>query len=422
MSTARTLAVNVLERVERDGAFAAAALDAVLDRHPALDARERGLLSELCYGVLRTEGALTRRLLAHAPRGVPDDAVRRHLLVAAYQMLLLDRVPAWAAVDAAVEALKGLRGARVAGFANAVLRKLGGERLDPASAVRDSAPPWLLAALTEAVGVADAEALFGIGVPLGQVWVRPSKRVPAPPWLETAERHRVVPEARLAPGGDPERLEGYREGAFTMQEPGAQLVALALGARPGERVLDACAGRGQKTMILLDAVGASGEVLATDVHPRKLEALALSAARLGLPEPARAAVDFTLGPGDVPGGFDRVLVDAPCTGVGTLRRRPEIARRLAPGDPARLGELGARILRGAADRARPGGRVVFAVCSVLRDEAEAVTQSVASLLEPVPFDAPEIHALFGAEATEIRLLPGAHATDGYFVASFVRRA
>jgi len=111
----------------------------------------------------------------------------------------------------------------------------------------------------------------------------------------------------------------------------------------------------------------------------------------------------------------------PCTGVGTLRRRPEIARRLAPDDPARLGELAARILRGAASRAKPGGRVVFSVCSVLAAEAESVTESVRDLLEPAPFDAPEVHALFGPDATELRLLPLAHATDGYFVASFVRR-
>lgn len=418
--TARTIAATVLERVERDRAYAAAALDAELDRHPQLDRRDRALAAELVYGVLRTKGAILARLARHAPRGLPDDAVRRHLLIAAYQLLLLDRIPAWAAVDEAVANLRALRGPQVAGFGNAVLRKLAGERLDPAAAIRESAPRWLLSSLERAVGASEAEALFGADVALGDVWVRPVGVAP-PAWLRDAEPHRTVPTARLAPGGDPEKLEGFTDGAFVVQEPGAQLVALALGARPGERVLDACAGRGQKTTLIAERVGASGEVWATDAHPSKLSALGEEAARLKLPAPHTAAVDYTLGAGEVPGDFDRVLVDAPCTGVGTLRRRPEIADRLSTADPGRLGKLATAILRGAAGRARPGGRVVFAVCSVLPDEAESVVAAVSDLLELAPFDAPELGSVIHAEHTSFRLLPRTHGTDGYFVASFVRR-
>jgi 16S rRNA (cytosine967-C5)-methyltransferase len=172
---------------------------------------------------------------------------------------------------------------------------------------------------------------------------------------------------------------------------------------------------------LLEQVGPNGEVWASDSHPKKLEVLAREAERLRL-QPARAtAVDWTLGPGDVPDGFDRVLVDAPCTGVGTLRRRPEIMGRLTPEDPARLAELQLAILRAAASRARPGGRVVFAVCSVLGEEAEAVVEAVSDVLTPAPFDVDAISALGDASATSLRLTPLRHQTDGYFVASFVRR-
>ncbi|HEX5099155.1 MAG TPA: transcription antitermination factor NusB [Polyangiaceae bacterium] len=420
-SSARVLAVRVLERVERDGAYAAAALDAELDRHPQLDARDRGLTSELVYGVLRTRGALTERLLAHAPRGIADALVRRHLEVAAYQILLLDRVPAFAAVDEAIGDLKRARGPRVAGFGNAVLRKLAREpKLDPTLAVRASAPSWLFAKLEAAVGEREAEALLGAGVAPGRLWARVAGKS-APAWLEAAERHVASPLARRLPGGDPEKLEGFSDGAFVVQEPGAQLVGLALGARPGERVLDACAGRGQKTTLLRDAVGEGGEVWASDAHPKKLEALARELTRLGGGVVQAAAVDWTLGAGSVPADFERVLVDAPCTGTGTLRRRPEIGLRLAPEDPARLAELQAAILRGAATRARPGGRVVYAVCSVLGEEAEAVVARVTDLLEPAPFDAPALAALAPAGATALRLTPLAHDTDGYFVASFVRK-
>jgi 16S rRNA (cytosine967-C5)-methyltransferase len=420
--SARAIAVRVLERVEKDAAFAAAALDAELDRYPQLDPRDRALTAELVYGVLRTRGALEKRVLAHAPRGVNDSLVFLHLLVAAYQILLLDRVPPWAAVDEAIGEIRRARGGRVAGFGNAVLRKVvAGERPELARAIRESAPAWLCERLDALLGVPEADALLGAGVPLGRVWGRAVGSGAAAPWLEAAERHPVSPLARQLPGGDPEKLPGFAEGAFVVQEPGAQLVALALGARPGERVLDACAGRGQKTTLLLEQVGPGGEVWASDSHPKKLEVLAREAERLGLHAARSAAVDWTLGAGDVPDGFERVLVDAPCTGVGTLRRRPEISARLTPEDPARLAELQLAILRAAASRARPGGRVVYAVCSVLREEAEAVLERVTDLLEPAPFESEALRSLGDAGATSLRLTPLRHQTDGYFIASFVRR-
>jgi 16S rRNA (cytosine967-C5)-methyltransferase len=421
--TARALAGRVLERIEKDGAYAAAALDAELDRHPQLDPRDRALLSELVYGVLRTEQALETRLVAHAPRGVSDALVRRLLLVAAYQILLLDRVPAFAAVDEAVSEIRRARGPRVAGFGNAVLRKLAAEpKLELARAVRASAPAWLVERLERQLGADETSALLGAGSTLGQVWARVVSRPDPPAWLAEAERHPWAPLARRVPSGDPERVEGYAAGAFVVQEPGAQLVGLALGARRGERVLDACAGRGQKTTLLSEAVGPAGEVWAADSHPQKLAALERECARLGLPKARTLAVDWTLGAGDAPGGFDRVLVDAPCSGTGTLRRRPEILRRLTPDDPARLAELQLAILREAALQARPGGRVVFAVCSVLTEEAEVVTERVLDLLEPAPFDAPALVAVFGDATAAGRLTPLRNQTDGYFVASFVRRS
>jgi 16S rRNA (cytosine967-C5)-methyltransferase len=421
--TARALAVQVLDRVERDGAYAAAALDAELDRHAQLEPRDRALSSELVYGVLRTRGALERRVLEHAPRGVSDRLVRLHLLVAAYQLLLLDRVPAWAAVDEAIGEIKRARGGRVAGFGNAVLRKLAaGPRPELAQVLRESAPAWLTDKLDRLLSPAETGALLGAGVPLGRVWGRAAGGRAEPGWLAAAERHRASPLARLLPSGDPEKLDGYAAGAFVVQEPGAQLIALALDVKPGERVLDACAGRGQKTTLFVEAAGPSGEVWAADAHPKKLAALERECARLGLEPPRSAAVDWTLGTGDVPGGFDRVLVDAPCTGTGTLRRRPEITQRLSAEDPARLAELQTAILRAAASRARPGGRVVFAVCSVLEEEAEGVLARVADELLPAPFEAPALEALAAPGAHTLRLTPLRHETDGYFVASLVRRA
>jgi 16S rRNA (cytosine967-C5)-methyltransferase len=420
---ARDLAARVLERVDRDRAYASRSLDAELARYPQLEQRERALATELVYGSLRTRRVLESRLGRHAPRGLDrlDAWVTAHLVVAAYQILVLDRVPAFAAVDAAVGAIRQARSPRLAGFANAILRRLAasGERLDREEAAWQSLPVWLGERLEARLGADEARALIDRSA-VDAMALRLVGESSPPPWLDQAERGRASPRARIVQGvGDPRSLPGYAEGAFVVEEEGSQLVALAVGARPGERVLDACAGHGQKASLLAEAVGPTGTLWAADLHPEKLRRLVEEFARLHLPEPATAAVDWTVGSGAVPGGFDRVLVDAPCSGTGTLRRRPEIALRLGPDDPERLAELAERILRAAARLARPGGRVVFAVCSVLGEEGEAVVARVASELVPAPFDAPELGALVDPGVTSFSLLPGRHGTDGYFVASFV---
>lgn len=403
-----------------DDAFVAAALDAELRRHPQLDARERALATELAYGTMRSEPALRARLFVHAPRGVSDERVLAQLLVAAYQILLLERVPAFAAVDAAVTGVKRERGPRVAGFANAVLRKLAktGEKLSQAQALRESVPAWLWQELERSVGPEQALLLL-----TGDAWtgLRLRPGAPLPEWLEQQRQGRVSPLARLVRGeGDPRQKPGFAEGAFTVQEEGAQAIGLALGVRAGDKVLDACAGRGQKATLIAERLG-GGQLVACDLYPEKLQALEEDAARLGLRGIETRAVDWSVGQGGLPDDFERVLVDAPCSGTGTLRRRPEILRRLKAEDPARLAELAESILRSAASRARPGGTVLFAVCSVLEQECEAVVARVADLLEPSPFDAPELPSELVAGKTSLRLLPGVHGTDGYFMACFRRR-
>jgi 16S rRNA (cytosine967-C5)-methyltransferase len=408
--------------VLRDGAYAAAALSAELDRATSLSERDRALATELLYGTLRVRTALEARLAPLAPRGLKDVIVKAELLVAAYQLLALDRVPPFAAVNAAVGAVRAARGPQVAGFANAVLRKLGqGEKIVTKDAALSNVSPWLIEALTRSVGSAEAQALI---VPQTEkvVGLRLISGRTVPAWLAATKPGLASKRARLVVGeGDPRKRDGFAEGAFIVQEEGAQAIALALGAREGERVLDACAGRGQKTSLFAEQVGPAGSVWATDVYPKKLEALQADFERLRLPPAEVRAVDWTVGVGDVPGGFDRVLVDAPCTGTGTLRRRPEIASRLQATDPARLSALAESILRTAATRAKVGGRVVFAVCSVLEQECEALVARVTDVLSPAPFDSAELCAGVAESATSFRIGPTQFATDGYFAASFVRR-
>jgi 16S rRNA (cytosine967-C5)-methyltransferase len=438
--SARSLAAIVIARVVADKAFAAAALDAELERAVQLDGRDRALATELVYGTLRLHGWLESRVARHAPRGLDnlDPLVRAHLAVAAYQLFALSRVPPFAAVSEAVTAVRKFGGPQLAGFANAVLRKLAAEpkptREELEQAAFESTEPSLRASIVRAIGREAAVALLGSqggGPPIG---LRIEDAASRDEWLArfrearpsaTFEAGRVSPHAVLGRGaGKVVELPGYDAGAWTPQEEGSQLVALALGARPGERVLDACAGRGNKTGLLARAVGPEGSVDAADVHPKKLDRLRTELERIAVRPRATFAVDWSLGTGGAEGGYDRVLIDAPCSGSGTLRRRPELLLRRSGADLAELSRLQGAILTRAASLTKPGGRVVYAVCSILREEAEDLLERVSGPagLVPAPFDSAPAAAVAGEGASSFRLLPHIFGTDGYFVASFLRSA
>lgn len=431
---ARNIAAEVVERVLGDAAYGAAALHSSLERYANLDERTRAQTTELVYTTLRVQRSLLKRLASYAPKGLPSDSIfLSHLLVAAAQILLLDHRTAAVAVDVAVTQIKRMRGPGMAGFANAILRKLvlNREGFDRAAALRENCPSWLYEAFIKAVGSDETDRLLGIeSAPSGDT--RPEVRHPialrlrtsgtVPSWLDTSIPGNLSPLCRIVSGvGDPRKQDGYAEGRFVIQEEGAQLIALAVDAKPGERVLDACAGRGQKATLLAEQVAPNGSVCATDLHPRKLEALKEELKRLGLNGVTTASVDWSRGSGEVTELFDKALVDAPCTGTGTLRKRPEIGMRLTPTDPARMGALATAILRNVATRVRPFGRVVYAVCSVLPEEAELVVEAVQDLFLPIPFEVETVVSALGVGRCMGRLLPGRHGTDGYFLAHLQRR-
>jgi 16S rRNA (cytosine967-C5)-methyltransferase len=441
--SARTVAAEVLTRVAADGAFAAAVLDAELARSTQLEPRDRALATEIVYGALRVAPWLEAHIAKHTPRGITklDGATRSHLLVAAYQLFFLARVPAFAAVDAAVDGVRFARGEKLAGFTNAVLRKVARESEagdDAARAARhheavvSSAPAWLEAALVRALGEDDAARFLESTLEPPPVALRVNDANARDGWVErlraetsatSIEPGKVSPHAILVRGGgNPQSLSGAHEKAWAVQEEGSQLVALSVGARAGDQILDACAGRGNKAAILARAVGATGAVDAADLHPQKLTRLMTEMARAGEKPRATFAVDWTIGDGGIEDLYDRVLVDAPCSGVGTLRRRPEILARRSGGDLGSVATTQLAIATRAADRVKPGGRLVYAVCSVLREEAEDVVEALLTSrpdLRAARFDSDVARAISG-EASSLRVLPNREGTDGYFVASFVR--
>jgi 16S rRNA (cytosine967-C5)-methyltransferase len=399
IATSRQLARAVLEQVERERAFANRALSAALDRARALPPEERALGTELVYGVLRRQARLDRALEAVSDRGLSglDLRVRIVLRVAAYQILFLDRIPAYAAVNEAVEACKGLRsGPRIAGLANALLRRLAdrGEPPlpDPARdplgylVEADGLPEWLARLAIDELGGAEAIA-FGatVGTP-APLAVRANRlRVDRAGLLAKLAEERPDAElstSEIAPDGvlvrridSPFLTRAFSEGLFAVADVGAQVVAELCGAAPGERILDACAGLGGKSAHLAALAGNEAEIDAADISPAKLRQTRELGRRLGVRGLTTITADLTKPWPDPARRYHRVLLDAPCSGLGVLRRHPEALARRTPGDLAALSAEQSRMLETVAPLVLPGGSLTYSVCTFDREECEAVVET-----------------------------------------------
>lgn len=437
--TARAVAATVVARVVKDRAYAAACLDAELERAAQLDDRDKRFATELVYGVLRCTGFLENRAARLTPRGLKslDPTTRAHILVAAYQLLILERVPSFAAVSEAVQLILMSRGERLANFANAVLRKLSEEVRSSGpvalcDAILGSVSPWLVDQIAAALGSPEqAHAFLTAGPWPPPTCIRLRKGQDRESWcrrlLQDAprahiEKGTISPWCVMLSGAGPvSKLPGHGT-AWVVQEQGAQVVGLLTDVRPGHHVLDACAGRGNKTLLLAELAGASGRVDAADRHRAKLSVLEQCVHEAGEVVGRTFAVDWSTGTGNVPDDYDRVLVDAPCSGTGTIRRRPELLQRNFEHEIGELRQLQTEILVRAASRCRPGGKIVYAVCSVLKQEAEDVVSRACQQcpqLKPVPFDVAGLPVPV-AESCDLRLVPHRHGTDGYYVASLAR--
>jgi len=363
---ARTLAIDILRRVLR-GAFLAPTLRGALDASE-LQGADRSFVTDLSYGTLRRldwiDAALAPRL--RAPERLPE-RTRAALRLATYD-LLVRGTPRHAAVHAWVEAVKAGE-PRLAGLANAVLRRVEAPR--GADDLGLLLPAWLAERFEAAVGAEAAERAARAMWEPGPLWLR-SYGVGAAESL-AADGCDVRPgpvegTLRVRAPLPLDRLRAYRDGLVQPQNPASALPALALGVRRGERVLDLAAGNGIKTAQL---AAAGALVTAVDVDPRKEAARRSNLARLGL-EAEHLTADLTRDVGRSP--VEAVLLDAPCTGTGTLRGRPEIKLRLSAHDVDRAAARQRAMLDTAAALTAPGGRLVYAVCSLTDAEGEVQTR------------------------------------------------
>ena len=448
--TARSLARAVLERVEVGGAYANRALSAALDRATALSPEDRGLATELVYGVLRRRARIDRALTPLATSGLDrlDPRVLIALRVGVYQLLFLDRVPAYAAVDDAVDACKQIAGRGVAGFANALLRRLGREgepplpdaTADPAGYLVAAAglPAWLAGLLLAELPPAEALAFAASIADPAPVTLRANTGRVTREQLTTAlasERagalltpSEVAPDALDARRLDaPASTQAWREGMFAIADAGAQIAVELCGAAADERILDACAGSGGKTAHLLALAGDRARVDAIDIAADKLGAARATLRRLGLTGATFTVGDLTAPFADPTPRYHRILLDAPCSGLGVLRRHPEALTRRAPGDLEALATQQLRMLSVVAPVLLPGGLLVYAVCTFERRECEEV---VAAFLRAHPDFAIESAAAapgrvpwarLSDAAGAIRTWPHRDGADGFFAVR-LRRA
>jgi 16S rRNA (cytosine967-C5)-methyltransferase len=364
--TARQLALDALDRVDRDGAYANLVLPELLGR-TGLEARDRHFATELVYGTTRMRRACDFLVDRFVTREL-DLRVRNALRLGAYQLHFLG-MPPHAAVGETVEvAPKPARG-----LVNAVLRRVAGAPVVwPDDATRLSYPDWIVEVLTADLGAEAATAALEV-------------MNTAPPVTE--------------------RADGYT------QDLASQWVAEAVGARGGERVADLCAAPGGKAMVLA-ATGA--RVVAADIRPGRVGLI-----RTNAPDLPVLAADAARPP-FAPASLDRVLIDAPCSGLGTLRRRPDARWRIDAASPERLGAVQRRLVGAAVELLRPGGTLVYSVCTLTEAETRAVDEHLAMahpdlVPEPVP-DGP-----WQSHGRGARLLPQTADTDGMYLLRLRRR-
>ncbi len=445
MADARHLALTVLERVA-NGSYADRSLDAALRRQKDLDPRDRALATELVYGILRQQNRLDFALskLSSTPLKKLELRVLLLLRIGAYQLLELDRIPTPIAVHETVALAKQVKLARATGLINAILRRLGREmaqiawpdpQVDPVAYLTwcTSLPKWLARRWHKTLG---AEALL----------LAEALRQPAPftlrvntlktsrsDYLEqlTAAGHdaaatKYAPEGLLLRKRGATPLPGDAEGLYQVQDEASMLIAHLLAPAAGEQLLDTCAAPGGKTTHLAALADNRASIEALDLHVNRLHYIEEGAARLGCAGIRTRAWDMTEPPDfAAPGSLDGVLVDAPCSGLGVLRRNPEARWRLQETDITDLATRQQQILTQAARLVRPGGRLVYSVCTVTPEETEQViTQFLErhSDFQPTPLadKLPQSCRELFDTAGQLRTMPHRHGMDGFFAAGFRR--
>ncbi|MDQ0190839.1 16S rRNA (cytosine(967)-C(5))-methyltransferase RsmB [Alicyclobacillus cycloheptanicus] len=449
IAAARQWAFDILVRVATERSFANLSLQDALGKG-ALSDRDRALCTSLVYGTLQRQRSLDAILQTHLSRPIDglEPRVLAILRMTAYQVLYLDKIPGYAAVSDAVELCKSVR-PKAAGLVNAVMRALLRDRRPAAVRLKDltasvadwaeraavihSYPTWLVRRLEQTYGRSRTCSLLEACNEPPALSARVNRlRATRAQILSEFVEDGAAQASVLSPDGirfrrglDVGSWEPYLDGLVSVQDEGAMVIAPLLQAQAGERILDMCAAPGGKTAHIAELQGDAGDILACDVHAHKVRLIEETASRLGLASIKAVCCDArTLtAEAELQGAFDAILLDAPCSGFGVLRHRPEIRWQRTEADVLQLTKLQQGLLAAAAELVRPGGRIVYSTCTMLPEENEGVVRAVietgtnALAWDDITGELPPLLVESAREQPgQLLLMPDLYGTDGFYMA------
>ena len=438
--SARATALRVLVSCRNNGAWADAALKAQISRD-GLSGPDAALCSRIVYGVMQNRMLLDFYIGAYCTQK-PDHLqppLLEILRIGAYQIIYLDKIPDSAAVNTSVELAKLAKRGQASGLVNAVLRKLSQNKkaLPPVPerddvqrlSIQYSHPKWFVKRLVSLLGREEAERFLACDNQIAPITVQVN---PLKTTLEalteelqqagiSVQPHSWVPDClELSGTGDLAALPSFREGKFLVQDPAARLVSLIAGIRPGQKVLDVCAAPGGKSLSAAFAMAGNGSIVACDLHENKLKRIQESADRLGVNIITTQAADGRVFRPEWEASFDTVLVDAPCSGLGIIRKKPDTRYNKAD-DLFTLPVVQAAILDNAARYVRPGGTLVYSTCTILPEENEQVTEAFLAEHADFGLEPFELPLPVGKSDGSLTLWPQRHDTDGFYICRMTRR-
>ncbi|HEX7534794.1 MAG TPA: 16S rRNA (cytosine(967)-C(5))-methyltransferase RsmB [Syntrophales bacterium] len=445
MKTPRHMAVEILDSVEEDGAYAEPLLDASLSAHPQAKLPDRRLITEIVYGTLRMKGHLDW-IIERLYRGRFDSmdvSIKNILRTGLYQLVFTERIPDFAIVDEAVEITKKMR-RRGSGLVNAILRNFIRKKeqitypeagKDPALniSIVHSHPLWMVRKWIEMFGVEETAVLCRANNQAPPITVRVNTLTTSRERTkeELSEQGFEVKETVFSSDGliissptmSVRETDCYSLGRIQVQDEASQLMGRLVSPKPGENVLDICAGMGGKTTHLAAIMENRGSILALDISKKKIDDLCKNASRR-----AAAIVDTHVGDArEKPGkafieSFDRILIDAPCTGLGTLRRNPEIKWRTLPADAEKCSVLQKAILENAAAYLKRGGSLIYSTCTITEEENDQVIEDFINRHPDFICIRPpdKINSSLVDDHGYFRSYPHRHSTDGFFGAVLVK--
>ncbi len=431
MANTRTLAVKALLRVN-EGGFSNIVLDALLSG-AQLEHRDRAFVSVLFYGVLERRITLDKIIKKYSSKPLEslEPAVLECLRIGFYQLIYMNSVPDNAALNETVEAVKQLGFAKASGFVNGILRsflrdgkKFDFSRLDKIGrlSAEYSAPIWLCKKWCNEYGDEKTETALRESLGSVPIFARVNTlKTNAEELLSTLAEENIkavlveeVPDAVRIYSAAPQSTKAYKKGLFHVQDISSQLCAKALGAQKGELVLDVCSAPGGKTFTVAQLMENEGEIVACDLHVKRVGLIKNGAERLGLKIVSARTNDATVF-NELMGTFDRILCDVPCSGLGVIRRKPEI-RFKDPAEIAALPKIQYKIASTSAKYLAEGGTMIYSTCTLSKEENEQVVKRLIEEDGLVPEKLPEELQKYSKDGYSVTLMPGEINSDGFYFA------